>query len=177
MLFRSAYRSLSFRGFLEAAVAAALTTAVVMMTVATSQIFGSLAVLAGLGDTLTTAMRAISDNPYVLLLLINVALLVLGTIMEPLPLMLILAPILFPMLVSMGVDPIHFGVVMVLNLVFGMVTPPVGLTLFVMARIGNVGVMELFWAAWPYFLCLVLVLMVLTYVPWFSLALVDLFMR
>jgi C4-dicarboxylate transporter DctM subunit len=58
-----------------------------------------------------------------------------------------------------------------------MVTPPVGLTLFVMARIGNVGVMELFWAAWPYFVVLVLVLMLLTYVPWFSLALVNLFMR
>jgi len=171
------YRSLSPKAFLEAAVASALTTAVVMMTVATSQIFGSLAVLAGLGDTLTAAMRAISDNPYVLLLLINIALLLLGTIMEPLPLMLILAPILFPMLTGMGVDPIHFGVVMVLNLVLGMVTPPVGLTLFVMARIGNVGVWELFWAAWPYFLVLVAVLMVLTYVPWFSLALVDLWMR
>jgi tripartite ATP-independent transporter DctM subunit len=171
------YRSLSPQAFLQAAVAAALTTAVVMMTVATSQIFGSLAVLAGLGDTLTTAMRAISDNPYVLLLLINIALLLLGTIMEPLPLMLILAPILFPMLTGMGVDPIHFGVVMVLNLVLGMVTPPVGLTLFVMARIGNVGVWELFWAAWPYFLVLVAVLLVLTYVPWFSLALVDLWMR
>ncbi|MCA0452040.1 MAG: TRAP transporter large permease [Proteobacteria bacterium] len=171
------YRSLSPKAFLEAAVASALTTAVVMMTVATSQIFGSLAVLAGLGETLTTAMRAISDNPYVLLLLINIALLLLGTIMEPLPLMLILAPILFPMLAGMGVDPIHFGVVMVLNLVLGMVTPPVGLTLFVMARIGNVGVWELFWAAWPYFLVLVAVLMVLTYVPWFSLALVDLWMR
>ena len=171
------YRSLSPKAFLEAAVASALTTAVVMMTVATSQIFGSLAVLAGLGETLTAAMRAVSDNPYVLLLLINVALLVLGTIMEPLPLMLILAPILFPMLTGMGVDPIHFGVVMVLNLVLGMVTPPVGLTLFVMARIGNVGVWELFWAAWPYFLVLVAVLMVLTYVPWFSLALVDLWMR
>jgi TRAP-type C4-dicarboxylate transport system permease large subunit len=122
-------------------------------------------------------MRAISDNPYVLLLLINIALLLLGTIMEPLPLMLILAPILFPMLTGMGVDPIHFGVVMVLNLVLGMVTPPVGLTLFVMARIGNVGVWELFWAAWPYFLVLVAVLLVLTYVPWFSLALVDLWMR
>ncbi len=148
-----------------------------MMTVATSQIFGSLAVLAGLGQVLTDAMLGISTNPYVLLLLINVALLILGTIMEPLPLMLILAPILFPMLGGMGVDPIHFGVVMVLNLVLGMVTPPVGLTLFVMARIGNVGVMELFWAAWPYFLVLIAVLMLLTYVPWLSLVLVQLFMR
>jgi TRAP-type C4-dicarboxylate transport system permease large subunit len=77
----------------------------------------------------------------------------------------------------MGVDPIHFGVVMVLNLVLGMVTPPVGLTLFVMARIGGVGVMELFWAAWPFFLVLVAVLLLLTYVPWLSIGLVQLLMR
>ena len=88
-----------------------------------------------------------------------------------------LSPILFPMLGGMGVDPIHFGVVMVLNLVLGMVTPPVGLTLFVMARIGGVGVMALFWAAWPFFLVLVAVLLLLTYVPWLSIGLVQLLMR
>jgi len=172
-----AYRSMTLRGFMEAACSAALTSAVVMMTVATSQIFGSLAVLAGLGQILTESMLAISNNPLVLLLMVNVALLILGTIMEPLPLMLILAPILFPLLGGMGVDPIHLGVVMVLNLVLGMVTPPVGLTLFVMARIANVGVMELFWAAWPYFVVLMGVLLLLTYVPWLSLALVNAFMR
>jgi tripartite ATP-independent transporter DctM subunit len=172
-----AYRSMTLRGFIESATAAAMTSAVVMITVATSQVFGSLAVLAGLGQVLTESMLAISQNPLVLLLLINVMLLILGTIMEPLPLMLILAPILFPMLGGMGVDPIHFGVVMVLNLVLGMVTPPVGLTLFVMARIGGVGVMELFWAAWPFFLVLVAVLLLLTYVPWLSIGLVQLLMR
>ena len=172
-----AYRSMTLRGFIESASAAAMTSAVVMITVATSQIFGSLAVLAGLGQVLTQAMLSISHNPLVLLLLINIMLLILGTIMEPRPLMLILAPILFPLLGGMGVDPIHFGVVMVLNLVLGMVTPPVGLTLFVMARIANVGVMELFWAAWPYFLVLVAVLLLLTYVPWLSIGLVQLTMR
>jgi tripartite ATP-independent transporter DctM subunit len=172
-----AYRSLSLRGFIEAATAAALTSAVVMITVATSQIFGSLAVLAGLGQVLTDTMLGISSNPLVLLLLVNVALLVLGTIMEPLPLMLILAPILFPLLGGMGVDPVHLGVVMVLNLVLGMVTPPVGLTLFVMARIANVGVMQLFWAAWPYFLVLLATLLLITYVPWLSLGLVQAWMR
>lgn len=172
-----AYRSMTLRGFIEAATAAALTSAVVMITVATSQIFGSLAVLAGLGQVLTDTMLGISSNPLVLLLLVNVALLVLGTIMEPLPLMLILAPILFPLLGGMGVDPVHLGVVMVLNLVLGMVTPPVGLTLFVMARIANVGVMQLFWAAWPYFLVLLATLLLITYVPWLSLGLVQAWMR
>ena len=171
------YRDLTFSGFLEAAVSAAMTTAVVMMTVATSQIFGSLAVLAGLGEALTAAMVAISTNPYVILFMVNVGLLVLGTVMEPLPLMLILAPILFPLLGGMGVDPIHLGLVMVLNLVLGGVTPPVGLNLFVMARVAKVSVMDVFIGGWPYFAVLAAVLMLLTYVPWITLALPTLLMR
>src|SRR4029079_6671002 len=98
-----AYRDLSFASFMDAAVSSAMPTAFIMMTVATSQIFGSIAILAGLGETLTAAMLSISSNPYVILLMVNVGLLVLGTVMEPLPLMLILAPILFPMLGGMGV--------------------------------------------------------------------------
>lgn len=171
------YRDLTFSAFLDAAVSAAMTTAVVMMTVATSQIFGSLAVLAGLGEALTAAMVAISTNPYVILLMVNVGLLVLGTVMEPLPLMLILAPILFPLLGGMGVDPIHLGLVMVLNLVLGGVTPPVGLNLFVMARVAKVSVMDVFIGGWPYFAVLFLVLLLLTYVPWITLALPTLLMR
>jgi tripartite ATP-independent transporter DctM subunit len=171
------YRDLTFSAFLDAAVSAAMTTAVVMMTVATSQIFGSLAVLAGLGEALTAAMVAISTNPYVILFMVNVGLLILGTVMEPLPLMLILAPILFPLLGGMGVDPIHLGLVMVLNLVLGGVTPPVGLNLFVMARVAKVSVMDVFIGGWPYFAVLAAVLMLLTYVPWITLALPTLLMR
>jgi tripartite ATP-independent transporter DctM subunit len=172
-----AYRDLSFTAFMEAAVSSAMTTAVIMMTVATSQIFGSIAILAGLGETLTAAMLSISSNPYVILLMVNVGLLVLGTVMEPLPLMLILAPILFPMLGGMGVDPIHLGLIMVLNLVLGGLTPPVGLTLFVMARVARVGVMDVFVGGWPYFLVLTGVLLLLTYVPWITLVLPTALMR
>ena len=154
-----------------------MTTAVVMLVVATSQVFGALAVLAQLGQVLTSTMLAISQDPYVLLLLINVTLLILGTIMDPLPIMLILAPILFPLMTSLGVDPIQLGIVMVLNLVLGMLTPPVGIILFVMARIGNVGILEIFRAAWPYFLVLLTVLLLITYVPAITLVLPELLMR
>jgi len=171
------YRALSFSDFMSAAVAAAMTTSVVMMTVATSQIFGSLAVLAGLGRLISDFLLSVSSNPYVILLIVNVGLIVLGTVMEPLPLMLILSPILFPLLGGMGVDPIHLGLVMVLNLVLGGVTPPVGLNLFVMARVAKIGVMDVFMGGWPYYLVLFGVLMLLTYVPQITLFLPTLLMR
>jgi tripartite ATP-independent transporter DctM subunit len=171
------YRDLSFKGFIEAAVAAAMTTAVIMITVAFSQILGQVAVLAGLGRMVQATMLAISDNPYVLLMIINVLLLILGTFLDALPIMLILSPILFPLMTGLGVDPIHFGLVMVLNLVIGMVTPPVGLLLFAMARIARIGMMEVFWGGLPFYIGLWLTLMLVTYVPWFSTFLPNLFMK
>ena len=171
------YRDLSFKGFIEAAVAAAMTTAVIMITVAFSQILGQVAVLAGLGRMVQTTMLAISDNPYVLLMIINILLLILGTFLDALPIMLILSPILFPLMTGLGVDPIHFGLVMVLNLVIGMVTPPVGLLLFAMARIARIGMMEVFWGGLPFYIGLWATLMLVTYVPWFSTFLPNLFMK
>lgn len=162
------YRDLTFKGFLDASVAAAMTTAVIMMTVAFSQIFGQVAVLAGLGRLVQTTLLNISENPYVLLMIINMLLLVLGTFLDALPLMLILSPILFPLMTGLGVDPIHFGLVMVFNLVLGMITPPVGLNLFVMSRISGVGMLSVFRGGLPFYLVLWATLIILTYVPWFS---------
>jgi tripartite ATP-independent transporter DctM subunit len=162
------YRDLTLRGFLDAAIAAAMTTAVIMMTVAFSQIFGQIAVLAGLGRMVQATLLGISDNPYVLFFVINLMLLVLGTFLDALPLMLILSPILFPLMTGLGVDPIHFGLVMVFNLVLGMITPPVGLNLFVMSRISGVGILSVFRGGLPFYMVLWVTLIILTYVPWFS---------
>ena len=93
-----------------------------MLTVATSKIFAWLAVKENLGEYLINGLLWITDELWVLLLLINLLLLILGMIMEILPITLILAPILFPLLTSLGVDEVHFGVVMVLNLMIGMIT-------------------------------------------------------
>jgi tripartite ATP-independent transporter DctM subunit len=171
------YRDMSWSGFMSAAISAAMISAAIMMTVATSQIFGSLAILAGLGQTLTDAMLAISSNPWVLLMLINIALLILGTVMEPLPLMLILSPILFPLLGPMGIDPIHLGLILVFNLVLGGVTPPVGLNLFVMARVARIPMMQVFWGGLPFYSILFAVLILLTYVPQITLFLPNLLMK
>jgi len=163
------YRTLTLRRILHAACETAVATSVIMLTVATSQMFAWLAVKENLGQLLTDAMLAISTHPAVLLFLINILLLVLGMIMEILPIMLILAPVLFPLLENLGVDPIHFGVVMVLNLMIGMITPPIGLNLFVISAIAKIGVIETFMAAIPYFIVLVVVLLLITYVPELSL--------
>ena len=171
------YRSLNIKEMIHAAGTTAVATSVIMLTVATSKIFAWLAVKENLGVYLTNAMLAVSKELWALLLMINILLLILGMIMEILPIMLILAPVLFPLLADLGVDPIHFGVVMVLNLMIGMITPPIGLNLFVISAIGGVGVIEIFREAVPYFLVLVGVLLLITYLPELTLFLPELIIR
>lgn len=170
------YRNLSFQAVMRAAGRTVIATSVIMLTVSTSGVFAFIAVSERLGEILTQAMLAISTDLIVLLLLVNVLLLVLGMFMEILPILLILAPILFPLLGGMGMDPVHFGVVIVLNLMIGMITPPIGLNLFVISAIGGVGVIEIFRVAVPYVIVLVVVLMLVTYLPWLSLYLPNLLM-
>ena len=111
------------------------------------------------------ALFAISDNPYVLLLLVNVLLLILGCLMEGTALLIILTPILAPVFFKLGVDPVHFGLVIVLNLTIGAVTPPVGTILYTVCAIVGVSVEELTRELGPFLLALVVVLFVVTYVP------------
>ena len=171
------YRNLSLRQILEAASHAAVITSVIMLTVATSKIFAWLAVKENLGEFLIAGLLWVTDELWVLLLMINALLLMLGMIMEILPIMLILAPILFPLLTGLGVDEVHFGVVMVLNLMIGMITLPIGLNLFIISSIGGVGVIDIFKQAVPYFLILVGVLLIITFIPSLTLFLPELVFR
>lgn len=171
------YRNLSPLQILNAASHAAVATSVIMLTVATSKIFAWLAVKENLGVHLTNGLLWITDELWVLLILINIMLLILGMIMEILPIMLILAPVLFPLLGGLGIDEVHFGVVMVLNLMIGMITPPIGLNLFIISSIGGEGVIEIFKEAVPYFLILVVVLLIITFVPALTLFLPELVFR
>ena len=168
------YRTTKLRDIVEAAGRSAIASSVIMLTVATSQIFAWLAVQEKLGVILTEAMLSVSENVYVLLLMANVLMLFLGMFMEILPIMLILAPILFPLFMGMGISDVHLGVVMVLNLMIGMITPPIGLNLFVLSAISGEGVIEIFRQAVPYFVVLVLVLGLITYFPPLTLFLADL---
>lgn len=168
------YRTTKWRDIVEAAGRSAVASSVIMLTVATSQVFAMLAVQEKLGVILTSAMLQVSENVYVLLLMANVLMLFLGMFMEILPIMLILAPILFPLFMGMGISDVHLGVVMVLNLMIGMITPPIGLNLFVLSAISGEGVIEIFRQAVPYFVTLVLVLALITYYPPLTLFLADL---
>ena len=159
------YRSLNGPKIMQAASASAVSTAVILLTVANSSIFAVIAVREGLGVHLTEAMFWVSREPWAVLIMINILLLLLGMIMDILPIMLIIVPVLFPQLPALGIDEIHFGVMMVLNLMIGMITPPVGLNLFVISAISGEGVLDIFREAVPYFCVLVAVLALVTYLP------------
>jgi tripartite ATP-independent transporter DctM subunit len=170
------YRTLNLRRIIDCAARSALVATAVMLTVATSQIFSALVVQEQFGDMLTSGMLSVSHNPYVLLFMVNIILLLLGMFMEPLPIVLVLAPLLVPMMESVGVNPVHLGVVMVLNLMVGLIHPPVGMNLFVVSAIGRVEVMSVFFQAIPYMILLLVLLIAITYVPQISLFLPNLVM-
>jgi len=171
-----AYRTLTPATLLRCASNAALISAIIMLTVGTAQMFSWLSVREQFGQILTQAMLALSHDVNVLLLLFNVLVLLLGTFMEPLPLMLVLAPIVFPLFQELGVDPVHLGVVFVINIVLGLVTPPVGIILNVVGVIGRIDPMAVFWDMLPYLAVLTAVLMLVTYWPALSLWLPRLLM-
>jgi len=123
---------------------------------------------------ITTAFLTLSDNRYVILMCINVMLLLLGTVMDMAPLILILTPILLPVIIGIGVDPVHFGMIMLVNLGIGLITPPVGAVLFVGAAVGKVTIENTVKALLPFYLALFMVLMLVTYVPAISLWLPNL---
>ena len=117
----------------------------------------------------STCANSQSDNRYVILLLINVLLLVLGTLMDMAPLILIMTPILMPVILSIGVDPVHFGMIMMVNLGMGLITPPVGGVLFVGAAVAKLPIEQVVKALYPFFGALLFVLALVTYVPALSL--------
>jgi TRAP-type C4-dicarboxylate transport system permease large subunit len=115
---------------------------------------------------LSEALLSVSSEPWVILLLINVLLLVLGCFMEGLAIMLLTVPVLLPLVTQLGVDPVHFGVIVVMNLMIGLITPPFGMALFVVAKVGDISFRELATTIWPFVVALIVVLMICTYWPW-----------
>jgi len=117
----------------------------------------------------TAFLTGLSGDKYVILMLVNAMLLVLGTLMDMAPLILICTPILLPVMTSLGVDPIHFGMIMLVNLGIGLITPPVGSVLFVGCAVGKVPIEAVVRTIWPFYVGLFAVLLVVTYVPAISL--------
>ncbi|MDH4061298.1 MAG: TRAP transporter large permease, partial [Aquincola sp.] len=144
------------------------TVTIVMILIGFAACFGYLMTLMQIPLKVTTFFTSLSDNKYVILLLINIMLLLLGTLMDMAPLILILTPILLPMVKLLGVDPVHFGMIMMVNLGMGLITPPVGSVLFVGSAIAKLKIGVVARAMTPFYVALFIVLMMVTYVPWLS---------
>ena len=145
------------------------TVTIVMILIGFAAAFGYLMTLMQIPLKITSFLTSLSDNKYVILLLINLLLMLLGTLMDMAPLILILTPILLPVVKLMGVDPVHFGMIMMVNLGIGLITPPVGSVLFVGSAVARLKIGVVTQAMLPFFGALLLVLLLVTYVPWLSL--------
>lgn len=169
------YRTLGPKRFLGVASGAVKTTAMVMLIIGTAAMFGWLfALLEGPG-ALADGLTAISSDPIVVMLLILLVLLVLGALMDMAPLIIITTPIFLPVAMMVGVDPVHFGIIMLLNLGIGLVTPPVGSVLFVGCAVGGARPEQVIRTIWPFYLALILVLLLVTFIPALSLWLPERF--
>ncbi|MRG65246.1 TRAP transporter large permease subunit [Rhizobium pusense] len=169
------YRELNWEGFVEAVMGAVRTTAMVLLVIGTAASFGWLMAFLQVQTLMIAAISAISDNPIIVLLVINIILLLLGTFMDMAPMVIISTPVLLPVVKAFGIDPVHFGVVMILNAGIGLNTPPVGTVLFVGCAVGGISIREAMRTIWPFFGASIAVLLAVTYIPSLSLWLPSLF--
>jgi len=159
------YRSMSLQMFFSAVTASVKTTAMVMFLIGAAGAFGWLLALLEAPLHLANLLESITENPVILLLLVNVVLLVLGTFMDMAPLIIIATPIFLPLATQLGMDPIHFGVMLILNLGIGLVTPPIGAVLFVACAIGKLSIERTVRTIWPFYGALLVALLAVMYVP------------
>ena len=164
------YRTLGWTEFWEAARKSVRTAAMVLFIIAAATAFGFALALLEVPAALAALIGLMTDNPILTLLIINVMLLLLGTFMDMAPLIVITTPIFLPVAVATGVDPVHFGIILMLNLGIGLVTPPVGSVLFVGSAVGNIAIPKLVRSIWPFYFTLIAALALVTYIPALSLA-------
>ena len=169
------YRNLGWNGTWEAAQKSVRTAAMVLFIIAAATAFGFALALLEVPAGLASLIGFLTDNPIVTLLIVNLMLLALGTFMDMAPLIVITTPIFLPVVMATGVDPVHFGIILMLNLGIGLVTPPVGSVLFVGSAVGKVPLSKMVATIWPFYLTLLVSLALVTYVPPLSLWLPSLF--
>jgi tripartite ATP-independent transporter DctM subunit len=159
------YRTLTWRRFVRVSFDTIETTAVVLFIVAAASIFAWILTSNRVPEHFAALLLAMSDNPIVILLMINLILLIAGCFLETVAAITILVPVLLPVAMEMGVDPVHFGVLMVLNLMIGLLTPPIGMVLYVLSRVAKLPFERCVAATAPFLIPLVLVLLAITFVP------------
>lgn len=144
----------------------AVGTATIMLLIATANLFGWILVSQQIPQRIAAGMLGVTSNPYILLLIFNVILLIVGTFLNTTAAVVLLTPILVPVLTSVGIDPVFAGVVMIVNLAVGMITPPVGLCLFVGCNIGGISIEQMTKSIMPFLLGLIATILMITYIPW-----------
>ena len=162
------YKSIKVSQIKDILVNAAVMTTIVMLIIGASSVLSFVLSFTGLPQAISSLMLGISDNKIVILLLINIILLIVGTFMDMAPALLIFTPIFLPVVTSIGMDPIQFGVMMVMNLSIGTITPPVGSVLFVGCSVAKLKVEDVMRRLIPYFVAIVAALLFVTFVPAFS---------
>ena len=171
LILSAIYKELSLKGLIKVLKETLRSTVSVLFIVASAAIFAWILTVEQLPQHVSNLMLTVSSSPYVLLLIANIVLLITGMFIETTAAIMVLTPILLPPLVAAGVSPIHFGVVMVLNLMIGMISPPVGMSVYMLSPIVKLPVEKIFKAVAPYFITLLLALIIVTYLPQISLLL------
>ena len=159
------YKGLDWKGVWNCLEQCIDTLSIVLILISTSSIFGYCLTTLHVPDLAASAIIGISDNPYVIAILLNLILLVLGCIMDMAPIILIATPILLPIATSIGINPIQFGIMMILNCGIGLLTPPVGAVLFIGSAVGKVKMERVVKATLPFYACMIIVLLLITFVP------------
>jgi tripartite ATP-independent transporter DctM subunit len=170
------YRKLNFKNLPKVMLTSGLESGMVMMLIAMSEPFGWFVAMDQIPQLLIEWISAVTASPYMILFLVNIFLILLGIPMETAPALVIVTPVLAPIAATVGIDPVHMGIVVCLNLVLGLITPPVGAVLFAVCGMANMPLDRLSKAIWPPFLVALVVLAIVTYIPWLSTFLPKLFM-
>ena len=168
------YKGLDWKGVWRVLEDCVNTLSIVMILIATSAVFGNCLTRLHVPDMAAQAITGLSDNPYVIALLLNLILLFLGCIMDMAPIILIATPILLPIATSIGISPIQFGIMMILNCGIGLLTPPVGAVLFIGSAVGKVKMERVVKATLPFYLCMIITLLLITFIPEISMFLPNL---
>jgi C4-dicarboxylate transporter DctM subunit len=165
------YRDIGVKQLPHVFLDAGKTTVMLMFIIANALLFAHVLTTERIPQTIAEHIMAAGMQPWMFLIVVNIILLIAGNFMEPTGIILILAPIFFPISQQLGIDPIHLGIIMVVNMEIGMITPPVGLNLFVTSGITGMSLVQVVMAALPWLTILLAFLVLVTYVPWLSLAL------
>lgn len=169
------YRELEFKDLISTLLSTAKTTATIVFLIGNASLFIWFLSFQRIPNQLIDMMGGIAENPILLLLIINIILLIAGTFIDTISAVSIFTPLFLPLVLAAGIDPVHFGIILAVNLTIGMVTPPLGVCLFVSASIAKIKVPQMFKYLFPQIIILIIILFLVTYIPGISLFPVDLF--